>query len=151
MVRGIFDSLKLKIAIQLSIYSYYMYLDTVVRKISTVLICPFPSNSNITQMKHIHYTLKSQITTTHSVWQWIIVYLNQLDLNYSVKSTHYWEQKKLKPMKELTLMILREPLNSMFLVEDNVHTGLSWASMVLIFSSESMSHTYKDKKKKKSM
>lgn len=41
-----------------------------------------------------------------------------------------------------TLMALREPLNNMLWEETSVHTGLSWARIVLTFWSVWMSHTY---------
>lgn len=41
-----------------------------------------------------------------------------------------------------TLMAFREPLNSMLWDETSVHTGLSWARMVLTFCRVWMSHTF---------
>lgn len=39
-------------------------------------------------------------------------------------------------------MALREPLNNMLWEETRVHTGLSWARIVLTFCRVWMSHTY---------
>lgn len=47
-----------------------------------------------------------------------------------------------------TLMALREPLNSMLWEETSVHTGLSWARMVLTFCRVWMSHTCRRKTQK---
>lgn len=41
-----------------------------------------------------------------------------------------------------TLMALREPLNNMLWEETSVHTGLSWARIVLTFCRVWMSQTY---------
>lgn len=41
-----------------------------------------------------------------------------------------------------TLMAFREPLNNMLWDETSVHTGLSWARIVLTFCRVWMSHTY---------
>lgn len=41
-----------------------------------------------------------------------------------------------------TLMAFREPLNNMLWEETSVHTGLSWARIVLTFCRVWMSHTY---------
>lgn len=43
---------------------------------------------------------------------------------------------------DCTLMAFREPLNSMLWEETSVHTGLSWARMVLTFCRVWMSHTF---------
>lgn len=44
--------------------------------------------------------------------------------------------------RNCTLMALREPLNNMLWEETSVHTGLSWARIVLTFCRVWMSHTF---------
>ena len=77
---------------------------------------------------------------------YIIVFLEQYTFTKQLWITHFKEmsdKNSNKTSDDITLMVLSEPLNTMFLVATSVHTGLSWATRILsLAKSCSMSHTY---------